>query len=394
MTSWDDGGLPKYPEMEGKPKIDSVGEYIRRIGEYIKLRNEGEQFYVFRGEPQVYDQPCRPILFRKGYLAENGSFEKTLFEAMRQNQLTQQTSYLNDAIVAQHGEFPSRLLDVSYNCLIALYFAVTPYYHYPEDKYDKEDGMVFLFFIDEVFSPSAENTNDAYEATINRDKPWFQAALFQKNHKFIDHATLCQRIIAQQGAFILFQGDQAEALSKSIYCGIRIPAEAKARLRRELKDLFGIHTGSVYPEIVNLVQEMTEKSKWIRTEPFGLEGELQHLQRQFEKELDYYLGYIISVSEKSKVDAGIKAKKILMIMREIEEVVEGYQERIILFAKDFEMGKDWPDGDQGKVKVQLKKFIEGYNKQLKKFNTMLQNEGLTGFSVDTLQLKLRYKEEK
>ena len=58
----------------------------------------------------------------------NPFFEKSLFDAMRQNRLTGEKRYLDNAIDAQHGEFPSRLLDVSYNCLTALYFAVTPYY--------------------------------------------------------------------------------------------------------------------------------------------------------------------------------------------------------------------------------------------------------------------------
>ena len=78
-------------------------------------------------------------------------------------------SYLENAIDAQHGEFPSRLLDVSYNCLTALYFAVTPYYHHLPDSLDNVDGMVYIFYVDEIFSPSASNTNDNYNTIINKD---------------------------------------------------------------------------------------------------------------------------------------------------------------------------------------------------------------------------------
>ena len=87
---------------------------------------------------------------------------------MRQNKLSNSDSYLENAIDAQHGEFPSRLLDVSYNCLDALYFAVTPYYHKAADSLDSKDGMVYVFYIDEIFSPSAQNTNDNYNAIINK----------------------------------------------------------------------------------------------------------------------------------------------------------------------------------------------------------------------------------
>lgn len=47
---------------------------------------------------------------------------------MSANHLTDGKTYLEIAIDAQHGGFPSRLLDVTYNCIVALYFAITPYY--------------------------------------------------------------------------------------------------------------------------------------------------------------------------------------------------------------------------------------------------------------------------
>ena len=43
---------------------------------------------------------------------------------MSANHLTDGKTYLEIAIDAQHGGFPSRLLDVTYNCIVALYFAI------------------------------------------------------------------------------------------------------------------------------------------------------------------------------------------------------------------------------------------------------------------------------
>lgn len=139
----------------GKDPVRDVSDFIERVNGYVQERGKPDQFCVYRGEPECYPTPCRPNLFRRGVLAENRFFEKNLFDAMRQNKLTGEKRYLDNAIDAQHGEFPSRLLDVSYNCLVALYFAVTPYYHTEENSLDREDGMVFLFFLDEIFSPSA-----------------------------------------------------------------------------------------------------------------------------------------------------------------------------------------------------------------------------------------------
>lgn len=224
----------------------------------------------------------------------NRFFEKSLFDAMRQNQLTSEKRYLDNAIDAQHGEFPCRLLDVSYNCLTALYFAATPYYHKDEDSLDDKDGMVFIFFVDEIFSPSAQNTNDNYDAIIKRNKEWHRdKIIFEKNYKFIDHAKINNRIIAQQGAFILFQGNDAADLPAWMTYGIKIPKASKPLIRRELEQLFGIHTGTIYPEIVNLVEDISEKSRKLNTEDFCCYHELRYAVRMLEKELDYYFGYIL-----------------------------------------------------------------------------------------------------
>ena len=119
-----------HEERNGREaSIEKVSDYIQRVSDYIEARKEDRHFFVYRGEPELYPSPCRPGLFRMSTLTENPFFEKNLFHTMRQNKLTGDRSYLENAIDAQHGEFPSRLLDVSYNCLTALYFAVTPYYH-------------------------------------------------------------------------------------------------------------------------------------------------------------------------------------------------------------------------------------------------------------------------
>ena len=131
--SLDVNALPKDPHLaellDAEPKVTDVPSFITRVNNYITARGAKNSFCVFRGEPEIYPVPCNPFLFRSDALAKNRFFEKNLFGSMRQNQFTGERCYLDNAIDAQHGEFPSRLLDVSYNCLVALYFAVTPFYH-------------------------------------------------------------------------------------------------------------------------------------------------------------------------------------------------------------------------------------------------------------------------
>ena len=364
--------------------IHNISDYIGRIERYIYARRDREYFSVYRGEPCIYPTPCRPGLFRSDALTENKYFEKNLFDAMRQSRLTDEKCYLDNAIDAQHGEFPSRLLDVSYNCLIALYFAVTPYYHKKEEELDGEDGMVFVFFMDEIFSPSAQNINDNYNAIINRDREWTQSPLFRKNHKFIDHIKLGPRIIAQQGAFILFQGDVAEDLPQGMYYGIRIPGGAKKLLREQLNRLFGIHTGSIYPETINLVKDLTRKSCWINTQPYSCENELHYTLRQMERELDYYLYYVVSrkmeQDRKSEADRE-NGEQLQNILGHVEGVINSYREGLIYFMQDRHLCKE-----DTIEELRLQAVLSDYNRQLQAFTERLAAYGCGRLAWEVLKL--------
>ena len=323
-------------------------------------------------------------------MADNLFFEKNLFDTMRQNKLSESSNYLDNAIDAQHGEFPSRLLDVSYNCLTALYFAVTPYYHLDEDAYDDKDGWVFIFFLDEIFSPSAQNTNQNYEAIIERKEKWLQEPLLGKNFKFIDHTKLNNRIVAQQGAFLLFQGDLAEELPQSMYYGIRIPGKAKPTLRRELKQMFGIHTGSIYPETVNLVQELTHKSSQLNTQPFTLKNELHYTLKQLSRELDYYFGYLYRLREQGNPSA------LLRGMRHVEQVVDSYRTGLLHLVQnrelwETELSEDAENSAQA-AREEIDQFKKNYNQQISEFHKKTTQYGLGDFQEDALKLKFDLSE--
>lgn len=368
--------LKEYSGIEA----ENVSKYLEKISNLMKTQNSEDHIFVYRGEPQKYDRPCRPNIFRKGVLDKNPFFEKSLFDTMRQNRLTGEIKYLDNAIDAQHGEFTSRLLDVTYNCLIALYFAVTPYYHKPEDALDDKDGMVYLFFVDEIFSSSAQNTNDCYEAIINRDQFWFtDNIIFAKNHKFIDHTKLNNRIISQQGAFILFQGNDADDLPVCMTYGIRIPASAKKQIRSELKLLFGIHTGTVYPETVNLVRELSEKSGKINISRFSFQTELEFVLSNFKKEIDYYLDYLMYCRQENS--SSYSDANIL-----VEKVINSY--RIGLIDLNTNLLKNDREGCTDEFKKTYRSVIEKYNSILEQLGRDLKQFELDDLAIDSLKIRM------
>lgn len=348
--------------------IDCIARYLEEVR---KVVSEYENYIVvFRGEDEVFSNPCIPSIFRKNLIIQSPYYEKNLLDAMKQNALSQEESYLNNAINAQHGEFPSRLLDVTYNCLVALYFATTPYYHKSEDDHDDKDGMVYVFHFDSAYSPSAQNIQDNYKSIICREDNYLSNnMLFSKSHKFIDHSKINKRIIAQQGAFILFQGDDAESLPKYCFCGIRIPNESKKKLRKELKILFGIHTGYIYPEIVNLVNDISSKCKRIKTDVYSVSIELSSIENQFEIECEYYYKKII---EADKSDHQVERVRIT------EKVIYSYYlgiMQLIDYCKHVE-----EKGEKGEQYNQIKKainnFINEYNGVIDEFDEALRNKKL------------------
>lgn len=367
--------LPMDPHIKqildenGNRPIQNVAGYIERVSRYINIGSP--KVSVYRGEHKKYDRPCSPNIYRDGLLKENKFFEKSLFDAMRQTRLTEEGRYLDNAIDAQHGEFPSRLLDVTYNCLTALYFAVTPRCHGSEDDCDGEDGMVYVFHIDEMFSPSGENTNQYYNAIIHHEPDWIDRPLFEKNHKFIDHVKMQDRIIAQQGAFILFQGNSLEELPRYMYSGMTIPGGSKARIRRELKLLFGIHTGSIYPETVNLVEEMKEKSAHLNMERFSMENELNHVLKQLKRELSYYLNYAVHL----RLD---KAANMDAVMMNIEKMINSYRRGFLDLLQN-------PSKAEGFDHAALERAAEKYTSMIRDFSSRVEQYELGPFSGEELQ---------
>ncbi|NOW04431.1 FRG domain-containing protein [Clostridium beijerinckii] len=341
----------------------SISEYIEKISDIIEKKKD-DFIIVYRGEDQTFSTPCQPNLFRKNCLKKNEFFEKNLFEEMTANKITEGATYLEKAIDAQHDEFPSRLLDVSYNSLVALYFAVTPYYHNGEDIHDCvnedhiNDGNVFIFFIEKLFCPSGETINSTYDSIIKRSEESFiSSSIFSKNHKLIDHIKLNKRIIAQQGAFILFQGDEISKFPEADYEVIKIPCNCKAVIRKQLKSLFGIYTGSIYPEPTNLVNEISKKCYQINNKEFNYKNEFELVLYNLEKEINYYRKKIITASYENK------ESDVLNIALNLEKKIMSYKLGI---TDEMERVSKFCAETQNKI---IKDIISNYNKLIGKYIT-------------------------
>lgn len=345
--------------------ICSLEDYIG----YMEGLKAEQEYMLFRGECRDYGRTaCQPNIFRKGYLEKNEFFERNILDEMTANRLAEGNSYIEKAINAQHGGFASRLLDVSYNCLVALYFAITPFYTKNEDDSDDVDGYVYIYFANELFCPTSSGITENYEAIIKKDRKWYTSTfLFNRNFKVIDHVKLNSRIIAQQGAFIMFPGEEAEEIPQTIYKRVIIDRKAKPKLRSDLKKLFGIDTSSMYPEVNNFVENITEKSQSTNSNEFTLENELEMTLRALERDVEMFSIEIIENPDR-------------------EAIIRNCEKRLLWYKKGYEQLKkcDWiNDAEEGK----LEEFADEFNACVNDFYSWSRkyiNSGFEFCSDETL----------
>ncbi|MBD5462595.1 MAG: FRG domain-containing protein [Lachnospiraceae bacterium] len=247
--------------------------YLKKITEKVKSLCDRHERYsdshhllAFRGESRDYGKTSlMPSLFReREYVLK----EKYLFELLGDYGFldSQISRNVDRAIEAQHYIAISRMLDISFSVLPALYFACS--------SNNKLDGRLYIFCFPEHYSPHSEYIEEFYSKVFKEDN-----ITYSSNFKVISHSFSNERIKAQVGGFIFFPGMEYKRINSIYYEAVDIKACDKKDILEELEILFHISKASLFPEKEELA--LVIKDKFVH-------GDYHNKKITVEKEVEAY----------------------------------------------------------------------------------------------------------
>lgn len=217
--------------------LSQVESEISALKRFLEL-DEKSSIIAYRGESKDYGETkLLPSIHRANMSIED---ENSFFYALRDYNITNLSnkSYIEKAIEAQHYLQTSRLLDISFNVLIATYFATIGNY--------KDDAKIYIFCFPKSFSPSSNYLEDYYKDMLN---PKGKTKLILRNNfKVITHGYYNERMKLQSGGFIFFPSENIANIPSCFYHTITIAARCKESIKKELEIYFSIYESSVFPE--------------------------------------------------------------------------------------------------------------------------------------------------
>lgn len=278
-------------------EITDIKSLLDVISE-VKAQHKGKQLF-FRGQ-QTHFENITPSIDRDGYINN----EDTLFREFitkNPNEFKVESSTFDMLVKMQHYNLPTRLLDITSNPLIALFFATEN-----DERYNKDDGEFIIFpipsnkikFYDsDTVSVIAniskrpcngldlshinynvetvdgikrfnEETDIKYLLhEIKYEKPHFQPLIKRKHLESIYCVKPLlnnRRIINQDGAFLLFGIDIAKDnianYKNSDFSPLIVTVKNKSEIHESLK-LLGITYDKIYPELDTTAKFLKEKYK-------------------------------------------------------------------------------------------------------------------------------------
>ena len=273
--------------VKSDSKVGAISTFLQRLEQIA--RTKGTVLY-FRGHSK-HSYRMEPSIYRNtGWISNEATMLKELMLRCP-NDFSGGLSTFQCLVKMQHYSLPTRLLDVTSNPLVALYFACTTHDKDDEDgevvvvsfnvekevKYYDSDTVSVLanvsrrpgdFSVPAIADIKLFNEQEEIKLLlhdIRQDKPHFEPAIRPGDlgrvicvKPMLDNP----RIIKQEGAFLLFgvEGGKSKAATledRSVIEKITINREKKKEIATRLEAL-GISRATMFPEIEQVANHIKD----------------------------------------------------------------------------------------------------------------------------------------
>ncbi|TGY97537.1 FRG domain-containing protein [Petralouisia muris] len=274
-------------------QVNSITDYLKIIDRY---RAYSQKYY--RGQLQKYKTIPSSVARDQGYaLHESDIYHESI--KMKADEFRELHTPIEKLAKLQHYGIPTRLVDVTIDPLIALYFAV-------ENVEDLSPGNVYLYLANGFSIDSKEARTLSILPTISALKKdnirseyerLFGECLSDKEIlELVDNPVIIQyseelqkanpRLYSQQGTFLIcanavINGEITDTLKsldtiEADYV-IHIPYEYKKKIKDELDLKYGINRPRIYPELPSVADYIKEKYK---EENISLDGKYSIVKKE------------------------------------------------------------------------------------------------------------------
>lgn len=283
--------------------ITKINEELSKLEEKHKICKADDLLIAFRGEPRdFHETSLMPSIFRNDGVVQK---EKYLFELENDfNLVSSSATNIEKAIESQHYIAISRMLDITFNCLIGLYFACS------NSEYENDDGVFYIFSFPKYYSPHSNYIEKFYTDML--DEKYLP---YSQNFKVFSHTYSNERIRAQSGGFIFFPGTQFKCIDSCYYEKINIKSSDKKKILHELDKLFAINQAKLFPEKDNIAEV-------VKSNLFN--NDYVENQVTIENEIDLYFKRINYELKMSAHERCLNEKDIMRFLRKEENDLKLY----------------------------------------------------------------------